>query len=131
MTKIEYSTFSGIGEWRNYTTGSEITEFSFPDTKDGNLIIGGYIYPLCAGIATVNAKEIKDGIYRPKINTGDCIIALEPIEIKKGNISPVPTEEQTVRRLCSRLEVAEKQIETLTEICYQLQSRMGNSLHLF
>ena len=131
MTKIEYSTFSGIGEWRNHTKGSEITEFSFPDIKDGNLIIGGFIFPLNAGVATVNAKQIKDGVYRPKVNTGTCVIALEPIEIKKGTICPTPTEEQTVRRLCSRLEAAERQIESLTEICYELQNRMGNSINLF
>ena len=131
MTKIEYSTFSGIGEWRSYTKGSQMTEFAFCTINDGNLIIGGNIYPLCGGVATVNGGEIKDGIYQPKVNTGSSIITLEPIEVRKGTISPTPTDEATIRRLCSRLEAAERQIESLTQICYELQNRMGNSLNLF
>ena len=131
MTKIEYSTFSGIGEWRSYNKGDEMTEFSFCSIKEGTLIIGGNIYTLSGGVATVNAKEIKDGIYQPKVNTGSSIITLEPIEVRKGTISPTPTDEATIRRLCSRLEAAERQIESLTEICYELQNRMGNSLNLF
>ena len=131
MTKIEYSTFSGIGEWRCYTKGSPMTEFAFCTIKEGNLIIGGNIYPLSSGVAIVNGGEIKDGLYQPKVNTGTSIIPLEPIEVRKGSICPAPTDEATIRRLCSRLEAAERQIETLTAICYELQNRMGNSLNLF
>ena len=131
MTKIEYSTFSGIGEWRSYTKGGQMAEISFSSIKEGNLIIGGNIYPLSCGVVTVNAKEIKDGIYQPKVNTGASLITLEPIEVRKGIICPTPTEEQTVRRLCNRLEAAERQIETLTQICYELQNKMGNSINLF
>ena len=131
MTKIEYSTFSGVGEWRSYNKGDEITELALCSINEGTLIIGGNIYPINNGVATVNAKEIKDGIYQPKINTGAAIISLEPIEVKKGAICPTPTTEGTIRRLCSRLEAAEMQIEGLTEICYELQNRIGNSLCLF
>ncbi len=131
MTKIEYSLYSGVGEWRAYVKGDKMLQISLPDAREGNLTLGGMSYPIKDGLCIVNTSLQKDGVHPVKINTGNAVIQLEPITIERGYARPSVTEDRIIRRLCQRLEEAERQIERLTATCLELQEKMGNRLTLF
>ncbi|MBQ9085092.1 MAG: hypothetical protein IJY24_05485 [Clostridia bacterium] len=131
MTKIEYSLYGRLGEWRAFSRGDSMLELSFPGQNSGLVILGGSTYPIKNGVCIVNTSLHKDGIYNAKIDTGDGLVELEPIRIERGKATPTLTDDSVIRRLCARVESLERRLEEQANALSELTKRMGNHLKLF
>ena len=123
MTEIIYTLTDGYGEVSEFTRGhGNKARIKINGAKDGVLYVGGAVFRVENGTATLDLSRLPDGDYTPLYVSEGGRTELEGIRRFGREILPLPTSEKLLRRLLvrvrtleERLALAEGKIEELTE----------------
>ena len=112
--KICYKTQHGYGEWIKFDRkdAGELT-LAFQNRSDGVVSLGGRLFTLRNGEATISVASLRDGEYRPTLETDGGVYVLEGFIKSRREIFSIQTDEATVRRLINRCYTAEEEIASL------------------
>lgn len=123
--KLGYIISHGYAELvENEKDESEETVITFSPRLDSTLVIGDAIYPVCHGEAVIPRGALKNGEYRPTLESGDGVIRVSAFKKHAGGITPLDSDGEVIKRVLkasldteTRLAKAEERIARLSELC--------------
>lgn len=114
-SKIKYQIIGGYGLWQHYKSEGTILEVIIEGVDQGYVQINEVQSKIDGGIATLDLRILKDGVYEPALVYDAGVIRLEAIRKSEGSLAPLKTSDSTVRRLLKRVYEAESKVTVLEE----------------
>ena len=126
MNKIAYEFFDGAAEITLFEAASSDTvEFSFPDSTEGLLSIGGIVGRVHDGVCRLDMRLIENGSYEPVLILKGGCINLPRLEKSGRKIRLSDCTEEFVRaisirerRLSMRVRALERELEKISSKIY-------------
>ena len=116
MPRISYRLFDGRGEWSEISNRqSESLILRFFPPKDGYIDIDDAVYRVKSGEAVIPLKSLADKEYSLRLESDSGGFALEKFTKLGNEVSPLPTEDSTLRALLARCCKNEEKISLLEE----------------
>lgn len=129
MTVIKYRINKGNGEWQSCFGRGDVAEFRFTPEVEGTLTVGTETVRLKASVGRISLRELKEGVYYPTLNLKSGSCRLEGVRVTNRSLTPLPTEDATLRRLLERTEALERALSSAEEKISELYTLCrGNEL---
>ena len=130
MSKITYSLRNGIGEWTTYApVRNKMLEIVFPSETEGKLKVGDKCFSVSRGITSFKLSDIYDGTHFPILYTSKGRYLLEGIKKEGDLLEPLPTNEETIRRMISRIYELELKCALLEKQVVELDTAINRRLN--
>ncbi len=131
MARIKYCITDNVGEWTLIENDrADSVEISLTPEVSGYVIIDNVAYRVSAGKLCLPSHALSDGEYRLCIDTEGKRISLEGFAISGGRITMLPTTDEAIRRLLSRVRYIEGEIKNMKTGISDLKKRTEGH-HIF
>lgn len=124
MPKINFVLNEGVAEWTSATDDAARTlKLSFSPCADGYIRMGSTVYTVKDGEVLIPLSALEDGVYSPRLECEGEGFRLESFIKANGLIKPLPTEEETLRRLVRKCRDAAERITLLENNIEELKKK--------
>ena len=124
MPRISYSITDGRGEWTEVSKEAEdVLIIRLYPPMNGYLNVDKAVYRVKSGEVRIPLSELGDKEYSPRIECDGKGIALEKFSKCGKDISPAPTDENTIRALLGECRKNEERLRTVENTLSVLMKR--------
>lgn len=125
MTRIIYRIIDGWGEAAGIHGSGDPLVMEIAAGERSFVTLDGAVREIASGEAVFKLSEISEGEHTP-IVSGEVHAVLEPLRRRGTRIEPLPTPDETVRRLLRRAARLEERVSLAENELSELKQRMGN-----